>query len=361
MHLSEEMDSDLLRLWGLVAELSEQLNNNRAVTAALQAQAGQVKGQAVHSGNGFVLRRFNTDLSKEVFESELERMNAGLLLENQGLLHENKQLGSLLKEYEQTLETVMAKFRSQAHAAQQHELTLTRHYETLLLNRESGSLNQDLALSSSNAESLSRLARLLRMTMRSLGGEEPEDESSSYTDEEEEQEDHGGVYPPHHLPSNYREGGYTGSPPPLEDWALAREIEIVRLENENEELRRLLSIDTSISSLPTENGELVKEWGKSPRIEGTTRRGILAGNRGRGSAFRGRGAYTGPGWVPEPGSGVSVSQMGQGMGHVQGIGLVQGMGPGQVPGQPVIGMGMGVGVGRKAATSAASYFKEFPT
>lgn len=41
--LSEEMDSDLLRLWGLVAELSEQLNNNRSITAALQAQAGQVK------------------------------------------------------------------------------------------------------------------------------------------------------------------------------------------------------------------------------------------------------------------------------------------------------------------------------
>ena len=41
--LSEEMDSDLLRLWGLVAELSEQLNANRAMTAALQSQASQAK------------------------------------------------------------------------------------------------------------------------------------------------------------------------------------------------------------------------------------------------------------------------------------------------------------------------------
>lgn len=41
-------------------------------------------------------------------------MNASLIIENQNLLHENKQLNSLLKEYEQTLETVMAKFRSQA-------------------------------------------------------------------------------------------------------------------------------------------------------------------------------------------------------------------------------------------------------
>ena len=41
-------------------------------------------------------------------------MNASLIIENQTLLHENKQLSSLLKEHEQTLETVMAKFRSQA-------------------------------------------------------------------------------------------------------------------------------------------------------------------------------------------------------------------------------------------------------
>lgn len=44
-------------------------------------------------------------------------MNASLVIENQTLLHENKQLGSLLKEYEQTLETVMAKFRSQSVCA----------------------------------------------------------------------------------------------------------------------------------------------------------------------------------------------------------------------------------------------------
>lgn len=41
-------------------------------------------------------------------------MNAALIIENQQLQHENKQLNVLLKEYEQTLETVMSKFRSQA-------------------------------------------------------------------------------------------------------------------------------------------------------------------------------------------------------------------------------------------------------
>lgn len=50
----------------------------------------------------------------EVFESELERMNAQIIIENQTLLHENKQLSLLLKEYETTMETIMAKFRNHA-------------------------------------------------------------------------------------------------------------------------------------------------------------------------------------------------------------------------------------------------------
>ena len=89
--------------------------------------------QAGHSGSGFALRRFNTDIAKgpsvlcspcaagpdpasaaETFESEVERMNAHVIIENQTLLHENKQLGLLLKEYENTMETIMTKFRNHA-------------------------------------------------------------------------------------------------------------------------------------------------------------------------------------------------------------------------------------------------------
>ncbi len=50
----------------------------------------------------------------ETFESELERSNAQIIIDNQTLQQENRQLSSLLKEYEQTLETVMAKFRNHA-------------------------------------------------------------------------------------------------------------------------------------------------------------------------------------------------------------------------------------------------------
>jgi hypothetical protein len=41
-------------------------------------------------------------------------MNAHIIIENQTLLHENKQLSMLLKEYEGTMETIMAKFRNHA-------------------------------------------------------------------------------------------------------------------------------------------------------------------------------------------------------------------------------------------------------
>lgn len=50
----------------------------------------------------------------EEFDSEVERLNATLVLENQSLQQENKQLSTLLKDYEVTLEAVMGKFRSHA-------------------------------------------------------------------------------------------------------------------------------------------------------------------------------------------------------------------------------------------------------
>jgi ABC-type phosphate transport system auxiliary subunit len=121
---------DMERLWTLLAELSNQLSLNRQHCDALRRQAEDLKQQAVHVGTGFTLRRFNTDISKgarrrlrrsarapltasaEVFESELERLNATLVLENHSLQHENKQLSMLLKDYEGTLENIMGRFRS---------------------------------------------------------------------------------------------------------------------------------------------------------------------------------------------------------------------------------------------------------
>ena len=103
----------------------------------------------MNNGTGFVLRRFNADLSRgvcaclkpkkanggertEVFDSELEKMNASLIIENQQLQHENKQLNALLKEYEGTLEMVMTKFRTQAVRRNfvLHEKVLTKCIST---------------------------------------------------------------------------------------------------------------------------------------------------------------------------------------------------------------------------------------
>lgn len=58
--------------------------------------------------------------TSEQFESELERFNATLVLENQALQYENRQLSMLLKDYEGTLDNVMAKFRSFAVCVSHH-------------------------------------------------------------------------------------------------------------------------------------------------------------------------------------------------------------------------------------------------
>jgi len=44
----------------------------------------------------------------EEYEAEVENMNAVIAAENQSLQHDNKQLNALIKEYEQTLETLMS-------------------------------------------------------------------------------------------------------------------------------------------------------------------------------------------------------------------------------------------------------------
>jgi hypothetical protein len=186
----------------------------------------------------------------EAFESELERMNAHFIIENQTLLHENKQLSVLLKEYENTMETIMAKFRNHAVrpiialyylslmgetikqlAAQQHELTLTRHYEGLILACDSQNQFNDLATETQTAISMQRLAQSLRGLYRSMTGEDPEPADDSVEDTEVDVQSLLDALT-ENPPSNFRE-----------DWALERESEIVRLEKENEELRRMLGID----------------------------------------------------------------------------------------------------------------------
>ena len=53
-------------------------------------------------------------LLTDVYESELERMNAAMTADNHALQRDNKQLNALIKEYEQTLENVMSTFRNRA-------------------------------------------------------------------------------------------------------------------------------------------------------------------------------------------------------------------------------------------------------
>ncbi|KAI8986228.1 hypothetical protein BD414DRAFT_440940 [Trametes punicea] len=165
-------DPDVMRVWTLVSELSEQLSQNRSTAVNLHALTDGVKAQAIHSQTGFVLRRFNLDKPKEVYEAELERMNAAMSAENQTLLNDNRQLSTLIREYEQTLEKTMEKFRIHAHEVQQRELALVRQYESVIIERETEALQASLAANNARSESLVRISRLLRAVMRKLGGED---------------------------------------------------------------------------------------------------------------------------------------------------------------------------------------------
>ncbi|GAC95382.1 hypothetical protein PHSY_002957 [Pseudozyma hubeiensis SY62] len=241
---------DMQRLWSLIEDLTNQLQANRQLCESLQQQADQLRGQAIHSGTGFALRRFNIDLSKEKFESELEALNAHLVKENLGLSHENKQQAVLLREYENTLETVMAKFRSFSHSTQQHTLQLTQHYELLLAQTTHNAAEQTLAAETAFSGTLSHLGGLVRRAMQSLDGE---------ASDESEAEGHDGAAPQRTKrgwvqdPKWYGSGGYTGKttdPIALRaEEALEVLTEEERLRMENDTLRELLGLKEKSDAL----------------------------------------------------------------------------------------------------------------
>ncbi|KAJ7696047.1 hypothetical protein B0H17DRAFT_1178107 [Mycena rosella] len=252
-----DADQDLSRLWALIAELSEQLNQNRDASAGIYQQAGGIKTQAVHAQTGFVLRRFNLDKPKDLYHAELERMNSAMTLENIGLQHDNKQLNALIREYEQTLETLMNTFRNRAKDVQERELALAREYESQLLARQEDSDSHDLGSSTTVYESLSRISHVLRQLLRAQGGEPPEPEVDPAV----------AVAVPDPLPVEDREPWttlaarepWTAPTVTGADHALEREIELARLEKENEELRRMLGVAPYPARSPTHGSEETHE------------------------------------------------------------------------------------------------------
>ncbi|KAG6903136.1 hypothetical protein C0995_004683 [Termitomyces sp. Mi166 len=218
-----ESHDQLGQLWALIQELSEQLNQNRSASVSLLAQAGNIKArnQAVHSQTGFVLRRFNLDKSQEEYDAELEQMNTSMIAENQALQRDNKQLNTLIKEYEQTLETLMSSFRNRAKDVQERELSLIREYETKLLARQDEYVAQDLASAVVFSQTLARISHLLRHFLRSLNGEDLDSPVIRQGSEDNREP-------------------WTATA--ASQHALERETELTRLEIENEELRRMLGL-----------------------------------------------------------------------------------------------------------------------
>ncbi|KIM89386.1 hypothetical protein PILCRDRAFT_813313 [Piloderma croceum F 1598] len=221
-------------LWGIISELSEQLSQNRSLAVSLYGQADSVNGQAVHGQTGFVLRRFNLDKPKDVYESELERMNVVMTEDNHALQQDNKQLNALIKEYEQTLETVMSAFRNRAREVQERELAVIREFESRILSLQDEDSAKRLAASTAQSESLARLSRSFRQFMRSVGGEEVDRPSP---DDSPKTED-------------FESWSVASSSAEL---ALERDCELARLEKENEELRRMLGMNMRDSRAQSSN------------------------------------------------------------------------------------------------------------
>lgn len=132
-------------------------------------------------------------------------------------------------------------------AAEQHELTLAKHYDTLVQTRESQSTAADLTVNANILHSLRRLSHHLRLLLRSMVGEDSDSETSSspaldlVTDPSSLSE---GIEELQQLVqelSDQTDDEFDNKGRP--DWTVQREWEIRRLEEENAMLRKALEID----------------------------------------------------------------------------------------------------------------------
>lgn len=84
-----------------------ELNPIQVLTLRLIAVSISTKAR-VRSGCCNSAARLLTIYGAEEYDAEVENMNTIMTAENQSLQHDNKQLNALIKEYEQTLETLMS-------------------------------------------------------------------------------------------------------------------------------------------------------------------------------------------------------------------------------------------------------------
>ncbi|GBC08093.1 hypothetical protein RclHR1_00790043 [Rhizophagus clarus] len=147
------------RLRNIAHELCNQLAINREQTKLYKKQISELKGRAEECGGP--LYRQNYRGPPFDTGTEIERQNAQLIYQNQSLNEENAALTAIVKEYEQSLKTIMMKFRYQAYEIQQSKLEMQRSYE-ILLEEQRATTAQVLSENALLQSHLSNLGNLVR-------------------------------------------------------------------------------------------------------------------------------------------------------------------------------------------------------
>ncbi|CAJ0842023.1 4027_t:CDS:2 [Entrophospora sp. SA101] len=154
------IEDDPVRLKKFIQDLCNQLAINRDHTKNLEQKLEILRNRTQELENPILCQNFKVPPS---FESgtELERQNAFLTFENQQLNEENSELSLIIKEYENTLQIIMNKFRSQSYEVQQNKLELKQHYESLL-NEEKSQKEQIISENVSLQTHISTISSLVR-------------------------------------------------------------------------------------------------------------------------------------------------------------------------------------------------------
>ncbi|KAF2689259.1 hypothetical protein K458DRAFT_413553 [Lentithecium fluviatile CBS 122367] len=128
--------TDMNHLWGVVQQLSQMLEENRAQTAGIVNGVQAIQQRAAEEGlGGLGIREVNGELNAASQAAELTTLQSHLTSAQTAintLTQSNNTLQTLLTDYENALTLLLDKLRPYAYNQTQAILSLHKHYNGLL-------------------------------------------------------------------------------------------------------------------------------------------------------------------------------------------------------------------------------------
>ncbi|KAJ4305654.1 hypothetical protein N0V90_001185 [Kalmusia sp. IMI 367209] len=168
--------TDMNHLWGVVQQLSQMLEDNRAQTAGIVNGVQAIQARAAEEGGvgGLAIREVNGEINAATRAAEITQLQNSLSAAQSriaNLTSQNSTLATLLTDYENALTLLLDKLRPFAYAHTQNMVAIHKHYHSVLEQERATSMQLRLEHAEWQA-GLGRVAEYARGALKAQGESE---------------------------------------------------------------------------------------------------------------------------------------------------------------------------------------------